>query len=460
MRNKILFFSLIMVFFSCRKDERIEVYDGQSGGVNGTVYDHSSNAFGHQMPGASGEHELSFFVGNSFFRQNWVAAPSSTTARDGLGPLINARSCSSCHFKDGRGKPFENNGDEATGFLIRLSIAGTDENGGSIDDPNYGGQFNDLAIADVNDEGDIEVAFEYIAGNYEDGTPYELRKPIYTLTNLNYGPLDPSIMLSPRVGQQMIGLGLLEAISNLTLEQLQDEMDVNGDGISGKINYVYNHIEGTTTIGKFGWKANQPNLLQQTAGAFLGDLGIKSIYFSSENHTNLQTECLDLPDGGAVEIEYDDLYKTYIYCATLAVPARRNINDQSVKNGEALFRSMDCAKCHIPNLTTGNSHSLAFLNNQYIQPFTDLLVHDMGEELADHRPDFLADGKEWRTQPLWGIGLIEIVNGHTFLLHDGRARSIEEAILWHGGEAEHAKNQFKALSLQQRNELIKFIKSL
>ena len=306
----------VLTIFSCKKDENLSPYEELSGGINGTVYDQSSNSFGHQMPGATGDSELLFFVGNSFFRQNWVSAPASTTARDGVGPLLNARSCSSCHFKDGRGEPFVANGDEAKGFLIRLSIDGTDEHGGPVGDPNYGGQFNDLAISGVNEEGDIEVVFEYITGSYDDGTTYTLRKPIYTLTNLNYGALDASIMMSPRIGQQMIGLGLLEAVSEQTLMRFADEMDADGDGISGKINYVWNVEKGATTVGKFGWKANQPNLLQQTAGAFQGDLGIKSHLFPSENHTDLQTECMDLPDGGTVEIEADDLYKTYLYSAT------------------------------------------------------------------------------------------------------------------------------------------------
>lgn len=460
MMKRITILGIILALISCKKNEELTPYEELSGGENGTVYDYSSNAFGHQMPGANGESELLFFVGNSFFRQNWVSAPASTTARDGVGPLLNARSCSSCHFKDGRGAPFLANGDEATGFLIRLSKAGTDEHGGPIGDPNYGGQFNDLSISSVNNEGDIEVSYEYITGTYDDGTSYTLRKPIYTLTNLNYGPLDPSIMMSPRIGQQMIGLGLLEAVAEEKLIDLEDVMDADGDGISGKINYVWNVAEGQTTIGKFGWKANQPDLLQQTAGAFVGDLGIKSHLFPSENHTDLQTECQDLPDGGTFEIDNDDLYKTYLYCATLAVPARRNIDDPSVKKGEALFKSMDCAKCHIPKMITGTNHDLSFLNNQRIQPFTDLLLHDMGEELSDNRPDYLANGNEWRTQPLWGIGLFEIVNGHTFLLHDGRARNVEEAILWHGGEAENSKNEFKSLPKESRQSIIDYINSL
>lgn len=459
MKNTIVFGLILLGVVSCRKEGGVTPYEELSGGINGTVYDQSVNAFGHQLPGMKGNDELLFFVGNSFFRQNWVSAPASTGARDGVGPLLNARSCSSCHFKDGRGEPFLANGDEANGFLIRLSV-GVDEHGGPLGDPNYGEQFNDLSIQTVNEEGDIEVAFEYIAGAYDDGTPYTLRKPIYTLTNLNYGPLDPGIMTSPRVGQQMIGLGLLEAIEENTILGYADEFDSDGDGISGRPNYVWDVVAGTHMLGRFGWKSNQPNLLQQVAGAFIGDLGIKSHLFPNENHTNLQTECLDLPDGGTVEIDDDDLYKTYIYSATLAVPARRGVGNESVQNGEQLFRDLDCAKCHIPNMKTGSTHKLSYLNNQHIQPFTDLLLHDMGEGLADNRPDYLATGTEWRTQPLWGLGLIEIVNGHTYLMHDGRARNIEEAILWHGGEAENAKNKFKALTAEERADLIQYLKSL
>lgn len=452
--------SIILLFSSCRKDEEYGVYEELSGGENGTVYDHSSNAFGHEMPGINGDEELLFFVGNSFFRQNWVSAPASTSARDGVGPLLNARSCSSCHFKDGRGKPFLANNEEAKGFLIRLSVPGTNAHGGPVDDPVYGGQFNDLAISEVHEEGDVEVSFEYISGEYDDGTPYTLRKPVYTLTNLNYGPLDDNVMMSPRIGQQMIGLGLLEAIDEADMLSYADEFDADGDGISGRPNYVWDIASQSTQIGRFGWKANQPNLLQQVAGAFQGDLGIKSYLFPSENHTDAQSECQDLPDGGSVEIDEDDLYKVYVYSASLAVPARRSVKNERVLAGESLFRSMDCAKCHLPNLETGNNHALSYLNGQYIQAFTDLLLHDMGEGLADSRPDYLASGREWRTQPLWGLGLINAVNGHTFLLHDGRARTIEEAILWHGGEAENAQAQFKALSKLERENLLMYLNSL
>ncbi len=400
-----------------------------------------------------------FFVGNSFFNQNWVSAPASAKARDGLGPLLNAKSCSACHFKDGRGKPFLTINDNANGFLIRLS-SGNDVHGAPIGDPIYGGQFNDKSINGVNNEGDISVVFEYINGSYNDGTAYTLRRPTYSLINLNYGDLSPNIMTSPRIGQQMIGLGLLDAIDPKSILAHVDENDSDNDGISGRTNSVLDVESQTYQIGVFGWKANQPNLKQQVAGAFNGDLGIKSYLFTEENHTANQPECHDLDDGGIVEIDKDDLEKTILYSSSLAVPARRDINDKEILEGELLFSDLKCVVCHVNTFKTGNSHELQFLNNQIIHPYSDLLLHDMGTNLSDGRPDFLASGNEWRTQPLWGIGLISTVNGHTYFLHDGRARNIEEAILWHGGEAENSKNRFKALSKTKRETLIKFINSL
>ena len=456
-----LIFVFISIFTpSCRKDGEIIDLRLLSGGESGTVFDKSQNSFGHQMPGISDGNELLFFVGNSFFNQNWVEAPASTTARDGIGPLFNSKSCSACHFKDGRGKPITVNGESANGFLIRLSMDGVDENGGPLPHPIYGGQFNDIAVSGISAEGNIEVDFEYLSGVYEDGTVYVLRKPIYSLTNLNYGPIGSDVKMSPRVGQQMIGLGLLDAIDEEQFLQLSDEFDSDSDGISGKINYVWDIESQSLKVGVFGWKASEPSVKQQVAGAFKGDLSIKSSLFPNENYTENQTECSNLPDGGTIEIEDDDLMKTVIYSSSLAVPARRNIDNLNILKGESIFNTIDCAKCHIPNLVTGASHEFSYLNNQLIHPYTDLLLHDMGQALSDDTKEFDAEGQEWRTQPLWGIGLINIVNGHTYFLHDGRARNIEEAILWHGGEAEDSKQKFKSLTQLQRNQLIEFINSL
>lgn len=414
-----------------------------------SVNDETSLAFSYRINGLTSEQNLSFFVGNSFFQQNWVEAPSSTTARDGLGPLFNTASCSSCHFKDGRGKPLT-----GEGILLRLSIPG------GVPEPTYGSQFQDHAISTALPEGNIAISYTEIGGQYADGTPYSLRQPHYSLSNFNYGSIDPSVVVSPRVGPQMIGLGLLELISESDILMNEDISDADGDGISGRANFVYDEFAQTTVLGRFGWKANTGTMETQVAAAFNGDIGIKTSLFPSENHTIAQGVLNGLPDGGTIEIENDDFDDIVLYCRTLAVPKFRNTQSGVFQSGHQLFNSIGCNKCHKQSFITGSGGELSALNGVQINPFTDLLLHDMGDGLADHRPDGLANGNEWRTPPLWGIGLIQTVNGHTNLLHDGRARSIEEAILWHGGEAEDQKNKYLELPFSDRQRLITFLQSL
>lgn len=473
MNNKIfkhssrIAFILLLCFCACKKKNTEEepsnsIYDPaeEYPGGTGTVFDFSTNAFGHAMPILDNTGEDKFVLGNSFFRNNWVIAPSSTTARDGLGPFFNAKSCSGCHAEDGRGRPqvFKN---EISGLLMRLSIPGADIHNAPIDDPQYGGQLSDHAINGVDPEGSIEITYTSIEGMYSDGVIYNLQNPSYQLTDLNYGSLSTSVLFSPRVAQQMPGLGLLEAIDESTLLSFADEYDANGDGISGRPNYVWDVESQTKRIGRFGWKANQPSLKQQTAGAFLGDVGITSSLFPNENLTSDQTTLYgSLANGGTPELSDDILDNVTYYSSTLAVPGRRNAQDATVLQGKQLFLALTCSSCHIPSMTTGTHPSIPELSNQKIFPYTDLLLHDMGEALADHRPDFEASGSEWRTPPLWGIGLIQTVNKHTNLLHDGRARNVEEAILWHGGEAEKSKDAFKKLNASEREALITFINSL
>lgn len=454
MSNKVLFFlfSFSLIAAACKKE--IESYYSSDNlvllpaGQNCSVEDETSYAFSYRISGMTQQQNLHFFVGNSFFTQNWVESPSSTTARDGLGPLFNTASCSSCHFRDGRGEPFSGNG-----LLLRLSIP----NGAG--DPIYGGQLQDNGISTVLKEGTIQINYIEVGGIYNDGTPYSLREPTYTMTNLNYGNMDASVLVSPRVGNQLIGLGLLEIISESDLLAHVDESDLNGDGISGRANYVYDVYANSTVIGRFGWKANTGTLPTQVAAAFNGDLGIKSSLFPNENHTSLQN-LAGLPDGGILEISDEDLAKTVLYCRTLAVPNRRNIALASVANGQRIFRDLKCTSCHVETYKTGNEGNISPLKNVEIHPYTDLLLHDMGDDLSDNRPDNLASGNEWRTPPLWGIGLFQTVNNHTFYLHDGRARSIEEAILWHGGEATNSLNTYKALKQSERQALLDFLNSL
>jgi CxxC motif-containing protein (DUF1111 family) len=244
-------------------------------------------------------------------------------------------------------------------------------------------------------------------------------------------------------------------------------------GVSGRPNYVWDVENETVALGRFGWKANQPSLRQQTAGAFHGDIGATTFIFQEENCPPVQRACLDIPSaskcggqGGCEgntfrpEVVPSRLTNITFYLQALAVPARRNAGDAEVKRGEALFAQANCAACHVPALKTGPKPALRAAADLTIYAYTDLLLHDMGEELADHRPDFKADGREWRTAPLWGIGLLRTVNGHSDLLHDGRARNVTEAILWHGGEAEKSREAFRAMGKADRDALVKFVESL
>ncbi|WP_405378750.1 di-heme oxidoredictase family protein [Nonlabens sp. Asnod3-A02] len=459
---KLFILPLLLFITSCNTDDSYtaltaEIGEELSGGDN-TSFNFSAEAFGFAAPNLSFEERVTFGVGNSLFNQSWVTAPASTTARDGLGPFFNARNCSGCHFKDGRGRASAFAGELSHGLLLRLSTPGTGVNGGNLPEPTYGGQFQDNSILSQMDEGIFEVVYEPKVVTYSDGTTVSLRNPTYTFPLLNYGAMVSNVQVSPRVANQMIGLGLLEAVPETSILALADQFDTNGDGISGKANYVYDIASGTNTLGRFGWKANQPNLRQQVAGAFAGDIGITSSLFPDENCPT-GVDCFQIPNGGTPEIDDTNLDKVTFYSSTLAVPARRNFEDQDVLEGKELFNEISCTSCHVALLQTGN-HEIAALSNQTIRPYTDLLLHDMGDDLADNTPDFLATGNEWRTPPLWGTGLIETVNDHTNLLHDGRARNVEEAILWHGGEASPAQERFKELSSSERSKIIAFINSL
>lgn len=416
------------------------------------------NAFA--LPAANLTHDevRQFFFGNRLFNTNWIAAPSSTDGFDGLGPLFNRVSCDGCHLRDGRGEPPAEPGGEMLSMLVRLSLPGGDEHGGPLPHPVYGEQLSDRALPGVAPEGRAVIQWEEIPGTYADGTPYSLRKPLLSFADLGYGPLE-DVLTSPRVANAVIGLGLLEAVPEAAILALADPDDRDGDGISGRPNEVWDRVAGKAALGRFGWKANQPTLAQQSAAAAHGDMGLTTTLFPQENCTPTQAACLATPNGGAPELEPQFFDKLMLYIRTLAVPLARDLEDPQVKAGAALFAAAGCAACHTPTLTTGDS-DLAALANQTIHPFTDLLLHDMGPGLADGRPDYLASGSEWRTAPLWGLGLVPQVNGHEHLLHDGRARGFAEAILWHGGEAEAAKERFRALDAADREALIRFLKAL
>jgi CxxC motif-containing protein (DUF1111 family) len=422
----------------------------------------NENAFARPVPTLPVEDLRRFSFGNRLFNTNWVAAPASVEAFDGLGPLFNRVSCSACHTRDGRGRPPEH-GEPLESMLVRLSLPGTGAHGAPRPVPDYGDQLNEKALPGVPAEGRSLVSYRERAGKYPDGQGYSLLLPHYEFTDLNYGPLPADTLSSPRVAPAVFGLGLIEAVPESEILAREDPDDADHDGISGRANHVWDAAQGRRVLGRFGWKANQPSLRQQSATAALGDIGLTTSLFPRENVAEVQSAAAAMPSGaapGQPELSDDFLDKLTFYLRVLAVPASRFAASPRAAQGAALFARVGCTACHVPTLTTGDFAAVPALAHQQIHPFTDLLLHDMGAELADGRPDFEALGNEWRTPPLWGIGLTAIVNRHTRFLHDGRARSLEEAVLWHGGEALAARERFMRLTRPQRRALLDFLESL
>ncbi len=473
MKRFLLLMALILVSFltvSCDNNDPIEkennYYEYQEGEefpigeFSTNVYNYQ--AFGTLIPNMERSQRVDFGLGDRLFLRTFSEA-------SGLGPRFNARACSNCHFRDGRGKPLATStdieGTTSKGFLMRLSVEGQAKDGGPKPVENYGGQLQDRGLKAIGGKGEAKVrlSYEIIKGKYPDGTPYELRKPNYELYDELFGSL-AGVLTSPRVGPQTIGFGFVDALTEQQLLANADEDDLDKDGISGKANYVWNVRAGKHTIGKFGWKANAPTLEQQIAGALSGDMGMTTSIFPKQNCPPSQEDCVDFVKENNLEnkIDFPDekLRQITFYQATLAVPTRRNVKDKDVLKGKGLFHDMKCIKCHAVGFKVKKSDIVPQIKGTIFNPYSDFLLHDMGDDLADNRPDYLATGKEWRTQPLWGIGMIQTVNKHTFLLHDGRARSIEEAILWHGGEAENSKKEFMNLSKKERQQVLKFIESL
>lgn len=422
-----------------------------SGGV-ATVFDATGDAFAQPAPTLSaaslGRHE----AGDGAFEAFFVTAPAPVNP--GLGPLFDANACAACHTGDGRGRP-PAAGEVPTGLLIRLGVAGTDAHGGPLPAPGFGPQLQVRAVLGQSPEASLVVQYVETAGVFADGDPYSLRTPDYQVMN-PYAALPAGLLTSPRVSPPNFGLGLLEAVPEATILALADESDANGDGISGRPNYVWDQVAGHAALGRFGLKANTPTLLQQAFTAYNQDVGVTTSFLPAENCAGQLPACAAHPP----DISDSVVQAVTFYLRTLAVPARRGLDNPVARHGDTVFSQLGCAGCHVTTLRTGGVPGVLELSNQTIHPYTDLLLHDMGPGLADGRPDFLASGSEWRTSPLWGIGLTAAVNGHTNFLHDGRARSLTEAILWHDGEAQHAREAFRALSATERNALLAFLNSL
>ena len=454
------------------KAERFELMQGGAGTSPRGV---SADSFSDFSANITFAEEEDFKLGNALFRKLWVSSPSSTQASDGLGPLFNARACQSCHLKDGRGHPPEGDRDHTSMFFRLARPAATAEEQARLDrldiaslpDPVYGGQLQDQAIPGMAAEGRMVVTYAEEAVRLAGGETVMLRRPSYAVRELNYGPLDPSTTLSPRIANPMIGLGLIEAIAEQDIRALADPDDLDGDGISGRAARARDHRTGEIKLGRFGWKAQNASVRDQSSSAFAGDLGISTPddprHFS--DCTEKQTACFEAATGvqprlGNTEAPDPVLDLVTFYAKNLALPKRRDVNDATVLRGKQVFYQSGCIDCHRPKFVTSRKAENKAQAFQLIWPYSDFLLHDMGEGLADGQPVGDATGREWRTPPLWGIGLTPVVSGHSFFLHDGRARNLTEAILWHGGEAEAARDAFAAANIEGRKALITFLESL
>jgi CxxC motif-containing protein (DUF1111 family) len=369
-----------------------------------------------------------------------------------LGPLFYATRCVDCHVNNGRSLPAPL-GERLLQAVTKVGLAD------GAPDPRLGQSLQPLRVpagvapgaTPQTGEGSVAIArWELSTGSYADGTAYELRRPVYAFTGAQ--PSHHSV----RSAAPLVGLGLLEALDEATIAAAADPDDRDGDGVRGRVQKVLDPQTGATRLGRFGWKAGTASLRHQLASALNVDMGVLTWLMAKPDCGSAQTDCG--PNGA--ELADAELDKMVRYVAVLGVAARRNLNDPQVTQGEALFRSAKCVACHTPQLTTGGRHPLSELRNQLIRPYTNLLLHDMGPGLADNLSEADASGSEWRTPPLWSLGLTQGVSGGRAFLHDGRARTLEEAILWHGGEGEAAKEAFRRMPRSERDALVKFLESI
>jgi CxxC motif-containing protein (DUF1111 family) len=447
-----------------------EAFETNQGGAATALDAAGANAFILPSANMAFERRMDFELGNALFMKLWASSPSSTTASDGLGPLYNARSCQSCHLKDGRGV-VPAPGQPAVSLFLRLSVPPRtpaeeallrEGQANELPEPTYGTQLQNFAVTGIAPEGRMTIAYEEVPIALSDGEIVSLRRPTYGVAALQYGPMAPDVMLSPRIAPPMIGLGLLEAIPAEAILAHADPQDHDGDGISGRPN----RIGPQRRLGRFGWKAGQTDVALQTAHAFAGDLGLSTplVGRSRGDCMPAQAECLAAATGDdpveGIEVTTAMFDLAVFYARNLAVPARRDTGGAQVLAGKKLFYEIGCISCHVPKFVTARDGVAPEQSFQLVWPYSDLLLHDMGEGLADNRPEAEADGREWRTPPLWGIGLTAQVSGRSEFLHDGRARSLLEAILWHGGEGQRSRDAVVDLSRAERESLIDFLNSL
>jgi CxxC motif-containing protein (DUF1111 family) len=470
--------AVVITMVSCKKTNSADIeataanVSELSAGVE-TIFDESASAFGDDFPVISANLEHLHDVGEVVFNEIFTPPPGYPYAYyTGLGPIFNANSCNACHGGVGEGNPPPGGGSVETSMLFRIS-SGNSIQGGPIAVTGFGGQLQNNAVPGVQPEGTVNISYTLVTGSFTDGSTYQLQVPAYQVTG-TYISWPSNSMISPRVAPRLIGLGFLEALSESQVLANQGKFPVGDtmDGINGQPNYVYDFTTNSMQLGRFGWKAEQPSIKQQLCGAYNQDMGVTNSVFPDESCSG-QLQFTTYPGNPSPELPDSELYANVEYIQTLAIPAERNGTDPQVIRGAQIFNSSSaqCASCHIPTFTTPPSvtyvdpmapgtDASAFLTNTVIHPYTDMLLHDMGVGLADNRPTYSATGRQWRTPPLWGIGLLPIVDPSGQFLHDGRARTILEAIMWHGGEAYNAREYVRTLSASDRAALVAFVQSL
>lgn len=458
------------------KAEPYEIMQGGAGTVDKLI---NADIFSQPAANLSFEGRQEFLIGNGLFRKDWVSSPSSTLASDGLGPLFNARSCQACHVKDGRGSlPGLDTAEQtdSVALLMRLSrpadIASAQKSIGDgavvakwLPDPVYGGQLQPFAVPGLPAEGQVRITYTEVPVALNGGETAVLLKPDYRVEELGYGPMHPDTVLSARLAPPMLGLGLIEAIHEDDI--LANAARVKPDGVKGRPHWVTSLVSGEKVLGRFNWKASRPDVLHQSSAAFSGDMGLSTPLFPSHygDCTDKQPECLKMPHGaqphlGEHEVPERLMDFVVIYSQNLALPQRRDVDDAQVLAGKKLFYESQCVACHVPKYVTRRDAERPEHRFQLIWPYSDLLLHDMGPGLADEQVEGEARGSEWRTAPLWGIGLTKTVNPAATWLHDGRARTLLEAILWHGGEAQAARDRVVNMTPEERAVLLRFLESL
>jgi CxxC motif-containing protein (DUF1111 family) len=406
---------------------------------------------------------IRFEEGRRQFKANWSIPPLSD-GEWGLGPTFHARSCAGCHVNFGRGKTIDDAGKPSFQQLLRLSMPGADKYGDPLPHPAYGSQlqvfsvFGDSLVNPVVGEAELRIDWETLRTTLADGTEVELRRPQHRITKLAFGPLGDKTLTSLRNTPVVYGMGYLDAVPEadiLAIAARQKSL-----GLNGRPNYVKDDATGKIMLGRFGWKANQPTLRQQVAAAHIGDMGITSTLYQEQNCPKVQVQCQQAHQTGKHELSDQAWEAVTFFLAGVDNPKRPRPDDNKTIQGEKLFNTSGCNGCHLSEMKTGRFPLLTALEHKTFKPYTDLLLHDMGEDLADNRPDFKASGRDWRTAPLWGLSLSRRVNGSMDLLHDGRARSVLEAILWHGGEAKKARDKFAGMNKEEREAVIAFVNSI